>query len=278
LLFLRNCLYLLNWFYRKPGAKQQNFSSKDFVNIEKLLSVLESAGIDPEEAVSALRTAGLDDLGFSVVDSARCKRQPLPEVVFGQGKTPEQVLGITKSLFSRTIVSRVSDEVGKKLKELFPAGRHFALERMFVAGEYSGSFRPSGSVVVVTAGTSDLPVAGEAFIILETMGVPVKLIPDVGVAGIHRLGNVLPDILSASVCIACAGMDAALVSVLGGIFPGPLIAVPVSTGYGASLSGFTALFSSLSSCSPGVCVVNIDNGIGAAAAALRILRTAREKQ
>ena len=215
------------------------------MNIEKLLDVLKSAGIDPGEAASVLRTTGLDDLGFSMVDTARCRRQPLPEVVFGQGKTPEQVTAIAESLFSRTglaIVSRVSDEAGKKLQEAFPAGRLFTLERMFVAGEYSGSFRPSGSVVLVTAGTSDLPVAGEAFIILKTMGVPAKLIPDVGVAGIHRLGNVLPDILSASVCIAFAGMDAALVSVLGGVFPGPLIAVPVSTGYGASLSGFTALF------------------------------------
>lgn len=245
------------------------------MDISRLLEVLGKAGIDPGEAVSVLREAGLDDLGFSVVDSARGERQPLPEVVFGQGKTVEQILAITKALFARTglaIVSRVPDDCSSLLQESFPSGKLHTLSRMFVVGGYTGSFRSAGSVVVVTAGTSDLPVAEEAVVILETMGVPVKLIADVGVAGIHRLSNVLPDILSASVCIACAGMDAALISVLGGLFPGPVIAVPVSTGYGAAMSGFTALFSSLSSCSPGVCVVNIDNGIGAAAGALRILK------
>jgi len=245
------------------------------MDIKRLLEILKTSGIEPGEAVSALRSAGLDDLGFSVVDSFRGERQPLPEVVLGMGKTAEQVVSITKSLFDRTglaIVSRVSDEIGLCLLEAFPSGKLHSLSRMFVVGEYSGSFHSTGSVVVVTAGTSDLPVAGEAVIILETMGVPVKLFADVGVAGIHRLSNVLPDILSASVCIACAGMDAALVSVLGGLFPGPVIALPVSTGYGAALDGFTALFSSLSSCSPGVCVVNIDNGIGAAAGALRMLK------
>ncbi|MCK5034280.1 MAG: nickel pincer cofactor biosynthesis protein LarB [Candidatus Sabulitectum sp.] len=244
------------------------------MDISRLLEVLGKAGIEPGEAVSTLRGAGLDDLGFSVVDSARGERQPLPEVVFGQGKTIEQILAIAEALLTRTglaIVSRVPVEFASSLQETFPAGKLHTLSRMFVVGEYTGTFKAAGSVVVVTAGTSDLPVAEEAAVILETMGVPVKLIADVGVAGIHRLSNALPDILSASVCIACAGMDAALVSVLGGLFPGPVIALPVSTGYGVSSGGFTALFSSLSSCSPGVCVVNIDNGIGAAAVALRIL-------
>lgn len=245
------------------------------MDISRLLEVLGKAGIEPGEAVSALRGAGLDDLGFSVVDSARGERQPLPEVVFGQGKTIEHILAIAEALLTRTglaIVSRVPVEFASALQEAFPRGKLHTLSRMFVVGEYTGTFKATGSVVVVTAGTSDLPVAEEAVIILETMGVPVKLIADVGVAGIHRLSNALPDILSASVCIACAGMDAALVSVLGGLFPGPVIALPVSTGYGVSSGGFTALFSSLSSCSPGVCVVNIDNGIGAAAVALRILK------
>ena len=245
------------------------------MDIGFLLEVLKAAGIEPGEAVSVLRSAGMDDLGFSVVDTARGQRQPLPEVVFGEGKTVSQVLAITKALYSRTglaFVSRVPEEFSASLLAAFPAGKLHTLSRMFVVGEYTGSFRSSGSVVIVTAGTSDLPVAEEALVILETLGVAVKLVSDVGVAGIHRLSNVLPDILAASVCIVCAGMDAALVSVLGGLFPGPVIAVPVSTGYGAAMSGFTALFSSLSSCSPGVCVVNIDNGVGAAAGALRILK------
>ena len=250
------------------------------MDIEHLLEILNAAGIEPGEAVSTLRSAGLDDLGFSVVDSRRGERQPLPEVVFGEGKTVPQVVAIAKALFARTglaIVSRVSKDLSSSLQKAFPAGEMHALSRMFVAGEYTGAFKSSGSVVVVTAGTSDLPVAEEAVVILETMGVPVKLLADVGVAGIHRLGNVLPDILSASVCIACAGMDAALVSVLGGLFPGPVIALPVSTGYGVALNGFTALFSSLSSCSPGVSVVNIDNGVGAAAAALRIMGSLQKR-
>ncbi len=245
------------------------------MDISRLLEVLGKAGIEPGEAVTALRSAGLDDLGFSMVDSARGERQPLPEVVFGQGKTLEQILAIAEALLNRTglaIVSRVPVEFASALQEAFPTGKLHTLSSMFVVGRYTGAFKAVGSVVVVTAGTSDLPVAEEAAVILDTMGVPVKLIADVGVAGIHRLSNVLPDILSASVCIACAGMDAALVSVLGGLFPGPVIALPVSTGYGVSSGGFTALFSSLSSCSPGVCVVNIDNGIGAAAVALRILK------
>lgn len=121
------------------------------------------------------------------------------------------------------------------------SGERCRLSRMFFAGEYTGPFRTTGSVVVVTAGTSDLPVAEEAVIILETMGVSVKLIADVGVAGIQRLSNVLLDILFASVCIACAGMYAALVTVLGGLFPGPAIAVPVSTGYGAAAGALRIL-------------------------------------
>lgn len=245
------------------------------MDIESLKLVLKAAGVDPQEAAGILRKEGLDDLGFSVVDSGRGARQFLPEVVLGEGKAVSQIVAITRSLYKKSglaIVSRVSEEVGKELKKNFSNGTFYNLERMFVLGKYDGTFTTEESVVIVSAGTSDLPVAGEAEIILKTMGVSVKLIADVGVAGIHRLSNVLPEILSSSICIACAGMDAALISVLGGLFPGPVIAVPVSTGYGAAMSGFTALFSSLSSCSPGVTVVNIDNGIGAAAGALRILK------
>jgi hypothetical protein len=237
---------------------------------------LDSVGLSLPEAMELLRAHGHDDLGFSRVDWVRGVLAVLPEVVLGQGKTPAHVVPIVSSMLGRTglaMVSRVSDEMGSALSSAFPEGVFHALERFFVAGKYSGAVPGNeGSVAVVTAGTSDLPVAGEAALVLRTMGVSVELISDVGVAGIHRLGPVLPRILSASVCIVCAGMDAALVSVLGGLFPGPVVAVPVSTGYGASLGGLTALFSSLSSCSPGIGVMNIDNGLGAAAFALRHLR------
>lgn len=241
-----------------------------------LEDVLRSAGLSPGEAMEMLRRMGQDDLGFSRVDWVRGSLAVLPEVVLGQGKTLGQVKSIASSLYERSglaIVSRVSPAMGIGLQKAFPSGTLHRSERLFVLGSFTGHVAPEeGSVAVVTAGTSDLSAAGEAAVVLSTMGVSVDLVSDVGVAGIHRLAPVLPRILEASVCIVCAGMDAALVSVVGGLFPGPVVAVPVSTGYGASLGGFTALLSSLSSCSPGVSVVNIDNGIGAAACALRILR------
>lgn len=244
------------------------------MKIDELLEALKSAGVSPGEASALLRKAGSDDLGFSVVDHSRGGRQYLPEVILAQGKTPSQVVSIMHALLERSsfaIASRVGDQSASALEDAFPFGRWHRLERVFTAGSCPEGSRVKGRAALVTAGTSDLPVAGEARIILSEMGVEVSQFADVGVAGIHRLSQHLPEILRCSVCICCAGMDAALVSVLGGLFPGPVIAVPVSTGYGASLSGFTALFSSLSSCSPGVTVVNIDNGLGGAAAALRIL-------
>lgn len=243
---------------------------------EALEKALASAGMDPGQAMELLRLWGQDDLGFGRVDWVRGALGVFPEVVLGQGKTTSQVIPIVSSLLARNglaMVSRVSDEMGAALLAAFPQGEHHPAEGMFVAGSFAGEVSPEeGKVAVVTGGTSDLPVAGEAAVVLEAMGVSVDRINDVGVAGIHRLGTVIPRIRSASVCIVCAGMDAALVSVVGGLFPGPVVAVPVSTGYGASLGGFTALMASLASCSPGVSVMNIDNGLGAAACALRILR------
>ncbi len=248
----------------------------DDARLAALEEALRSAGISPGEAMALLRVWGQDDLGFCRVDHARTSLAVIPEVVLGEGKTSEQVTAIAKAMLARNglaIISRASPEIGRSLSASFPEGGYHPLERMFIAGEYGGAVpEGEGTTAIVTAGTSDLPVAGEAVLTLRTMGASVDLIGDVGVAGIHRLGPMLPRILSASVCIICAGMDAALVSVLGGLFPGPVIALPVSTGYGASMRGMTALFSSLASCSPGIGVVNIDNGIGAAACALRILR------
>ncbi len=247
------------------------------MNAAELIAFLENQGITAEQASAMLRRTGSDNLGFSVVDHSRGGRQYLPEVVFAQGKTTEQTVSIMEVLLDRSglaIASRVSPQAAEALCVEFPSGVWHRMERLFIAGSCPEEKKVSGTAAVVTAGTSDLPVAGEAKLILETMGVTVSQFADVGVAGIHRLSSVLPDIMKCSLCICCAGMDAAIVSVLGGLFPGPVIAVPVSTGYGAALSGFTALLSSLSSCSPGVTVVNIDNGLGGAAAALRILGSA----
>jgi len=244
--------------------------------LEELLTAVAQGEITPGDALQSLRDFSGENLGFARVDHSRGERQTLPEIVFAEGKKPCDVLRIMQSLFDRTgmaIASRVDSEVSRLLLENFPYGAFHEDARVFTVGECSVEpVENEGSVAVLTAGTSDIPVAEEACVVLEMLDVSVSRFFDVGVSGIHRLGGVVDEICSASVCIVCAGLDAALPSVVGGLFRGPVVAVPVSTGYGAAFAGVSALLSCLNSCSPGVCVMNIDNGIGAAAAALRVLR------
>ncbi len=244
--------------------------------LEELLAAVARGEITPGNALQSLRDSAGENLGFARVDHSRGERQTLPEIVFAEGKKPCDVLRIMQSLFDRTglaMASRVDNEVSRLLLDSFPSGAFHEDARVFTVGEYAGeSVESEGSVAVLTAGTSDIPVAEEACVVLETLDVSVSRFFDVGVSGIHRLGGVVDEIRQASVCIVCAGLDAALPSVVGGLFRGPVVAVPVSTGYGAAFAGVSALLSCLNSCSPGVCVMNIDNGIGAAAAALRVLR------
>lgn len=245
-------------------------------SIEALLAVLSKGDISPFDALKMLNSHLTPDLGFARVDTGRGVTAVLPEVILAEGKNTEEVLKITESLFDRTglaIVSRASEDLGGALLDAFPEGRYSDRGRLFVTGEYGKtSDSAEGSVAVVSAGTSDLHAVEEAAIILETMKVDTRRFCDIGVAGVHRLAEVLPSLRESSVCIVFAGMDAALPTVIGGLYRGPVIAVPTSTGYGTAFGGVTALLSMLNSCSPGICVLNIDNGLGAAAAALRILR------
>ena len=245
-------------------------------SIKALLAVLNQGDISPFDALKMLNSHLTPDLGFARVDTGRGVTAVLPEVILAEGKNTEEVLKITENLFGRTglaIVSRASEDLGRALLDAFPEGRYSNRGRLFVTGEYRRtSDSAEGSVAVISAGTSDLHAVEEAAIILETMKADTRRFCDIGVAGVHRLVEVLPSLRESSVCIVFAGMDAALPTVIGGLYRGPVIAVPTSTGYGTAFGGVTALLSMLNSCSPGICVLNIDNGLGAAAAALRILR------
>jgi pyridinium-3,5-biscarboxylic acid mononucleotide synthase len=245
-------------------------------DLEKLLENLENQGLKPDDALELLNSYLTHHLGFARVDGGRGSRSTLPEVVLAQGKSAGEVLRVTESLYKGTgmaIVSRLDVEVGERLLKRYPEGSYSDRGRIFSVGEYTGEADPEeGLVAVVSAGTSDLHAAEEAAMVLQTMKVRVDRHYDIGVAGLHRLSETVPAIRKASVCLVFAGMDAALPTVLGGLFRGPMVAVPTSTGYGTAFGGVTALLSMLNSCSPGICVMNIDNGLGAAAAALRILR------
>lgn len=245
-------------------------------SIKALLAVLSKGDISPLDALKMLNSHLTPDLGFARVDTGRGVTAVLPEVILAEGKNTQEVLKITENLFDRTglaIVSRASEDLGRALLDAFPEGRYSNRGRLFVTGEYRRtSDSAEGSVAVISAGTSDLHAVEEAAIILETMKADTRRFCDIGVAGVHRLVEVLPSLRESSVCIVFAGMDAALPTVIGGLYRGPVIAVPTSTGYGTAFGGVTALLSMLNSCSPGICVLNIDNGLGAAAAALRILR------
>lgn len=242
--------------------------------LNRLLEILGKSGFAPEEAFELLNGAFTQDLGFAKVDGGRMTRTPLPEIVLAEGKTFGEILEITRTLLEKNglaIVSRLDPDRGKSLLAEFRNADYSRRGRIFTAGEYHGKTTGNG-VAVVTGGTSDLHAAEEAAMVLEVMKVETRRFYDVGVAGLHRLGKIIPEIRRMSVCLIFAGMDAALPTVLGALYGGPVIAVPTSTGYGTALGGISALLAMLNSCSPGICVMNIDNGLGAAAAALRILR------
>ena len=222
-----------------------------------------------EEAASLLK--GIDDMGFASLDLSRNKRNGFPEIIYGEGKTKEQIEKIIESLEKEhlpVLATRVDNEKGQYLLEKIPHGFYYETARAFVVNPTP--IHTEHYIAVVTAGTSDMPVAEEAAITAETFGNPVKRIYDVGVAGIHRLFNRLDDIRGASVIIVIAGMEGALVSVVAGLVDVPVIAVPTSVGYGSNLQGLTTLMSMLTSCASGVTVVNIDNGFGAAYSASMI--------
>ena len=239
------------------------------MNKKDILIRFQEGQLSLEEAASLLE--GIDDIGFASLDLSRNKRNGFPEIIYGEGKTKEQIEKIIKSLEKEhlpVLATRVDNEKGQYLLEKIPHGFYYETARAFVVNPTP--IHTEHYIAVVTAGTSDMPVAEEAAITAETFGNPVKRIYDVGVAGIHRLFNRLDDIRGASVIIVIAGMEGALVSVVAGLVDVPVIAVPTSVGYGSNLQGLTTLMSMLTSCASGVTVVNIDNGFGAAYSASMI--------
>jgi NCAIR mutase (PurE)-related protein len=236
-----------------------------------ILAAVQRGELDVEQAAGRLQDKGYVDLGHTKFDMHRVKRNGFPEVVYAEGKTAEQVGDIFESLKgeSNVLATRVSPEMAAYVLRRCPHVRHNALGRTLASTCKDITPKP-GEVAVVTAGTSDLPVAEEARVTCEMFGTRVRVFSDVGVAGIHRLFDRLEDIRRADVVIVVAGMEGALASVVGGLVSGPVVAVPTSVGYGAALSGFSALLCMLNSCASGVTVVNIDNGFGAACAACRI--------
>ena len=236
---------------------------------KEILIRFQEGQLSLEEATSLLE--GIDDIGFASLDLSRNKRNGFPEIIYGEGKTKEQIEKIIESLEKENLpvlATRVDSEKGQYLLEKIPHGFYYETARAFVVNPTA--IHSEHYIAVVTAGTSDMPVAEEAAITAETFGNPVKRIYDVGVAGIHRLFNRLDDIRGASVIIVIAGMEGALVSVVAGLVDVPVIAVPTSVGYGSNLQGLTTLMSMLTSCASGVTVVNIDNGFGAAYSASMI--------
>jgi hypothetical protein len=248
----------------------------DPARIEELLESVKAGRTTPREAAERLRLLPFEDLGFAKVDHHRALRKGFPEVVFGAGKTADQILAIVSSLVEReqsVLVTRTTADVHLRLLSRFPEARFHEAARC-VTVQLAPPKPLPGRAAVLCAGTSDVPVAEEAAITAEFHGASVDRIFDVGVAGLHRLLDKAADIRSAQVVVVVAGMEGALPSVVGGLVDAPVLAVPTSIGYGAAFGGLGALLGMLNSCASGVSVVNIDNGFGAGYLACLILRVA----
>lgn len=244
----------------------------DRARVLDLLQRVASGDVAPDAAIRQLSMAPLESLDFATVDHHRALRHGYPEVIYAEGKTPSQVVAIAERTVAHgggALATRADAATRQALVARFPLAVANDVARTVRVGPVA--VKGKGTVLIITAGTSDLPVAEEAAESALAMGNVVGRLNDVGVAGIHRLLSNGETLTSASVVIVVAGMDGALPSVVGGLVACPVIAVPTSVGYGASLGGLAALFTMLNSCAAGVTVVNIDNGFGAAAAATRIV-------
>jgi hypothetical protein len=237
------------------------------MNQEQLKAVLEAVRcgeLDVEAALERVRHLPFEDLGFAKVDHHRALRHGMPEVVFAQGKTPDQVAEIASRLLERApniLITRADSATAGRVREAFPEAEYFPLSGALRVWR-ERKIRGKGKIGVISAGTSDIPVAEEAQVTAEAMGNEVETIFDIGVAGIHRLMTNRERLMQARVIVVCAGMEGALPSVVGGMVSCPVIAVPTSVGYGASFHGLAALLGMLNSCASNVTVVNIDNGFG----------------
>lgn len=249
--------------------------------LRSLLHAVQKGDLDLESALERLQNLPFSDLGYARVDRHRALRLGVPEVILGEQKSEEQIVGIVSDLIEagqNVLVTRVDEHKARVIMKSVPALSYKPVARVLRHQTHAGRPVVQESVLVVTAGTSDIPIAEEAAETLASVNIPVKRLFDAGVAGIHRLMADERALRTAPVVIVVAGMEGALPSVVGGLVGVPIIAVPTSVGYGASLSGFTALFGMLTGCAAGVTVVNIDNGFGAAMAAWRILRERVEKK
>jgi NCAIR mutase (PurE)-related protein len=234
--------------------------------LNELLKNVQQGSLSVEDAMERLRGFPYEDVDdFARLDSHRSLRKGFPEVVFCPGKTTEQIVQIVARIRERegrVMAARASAEAAEAVQAAFPDTVYHTAARMIVVGG-SAPRSGRGTVLVVSAGTADIPVADEAAVTAETMGSPVERLYDVGVAGIHRLLGSREQIMAANVLVVAAGMEGALASVVSGLVNRPVVAVPTSIGYGASFGGLSALLTMLNSCAPGIAVVNIDNGFGA---------------
>lgn len=233
--------------------------------LKTVLERVRDGSISVDDAVLALKKEPFEDIGYAKIDLHRNIRQGMPEVIYGAGKTPEQIIGIIEKMKQNgqktILITRLYPEAAERIAESYDIDYH-EQSKIGIIGKIPIA-DGIGKVVVATGGTSDIPVAEEAALTAEVHGNEVVRLYDVGVAGLHRLLSHLDEIMSASVIVAVAGMEGALASVVGGLADCPVIAVPTSVGYGASFNGLSALLSMLNSCASGVSAVNIDNGFGA---------------
>lgn len=243
--------------------------------LEELILSVKNGDLSVDECLERLKHLPMEDLGFACVDHHRPLRRGYAEVIYGEGKDKSQIVAIMKSMVERgedVLITRISQEKADAVRNAFPAAEHHLAARAVTMRLKPFVDRGRGRILVLCAGTSDIPVAEEAAVTARFMGNSVDTVYDVGVAGLHRLLAHREKIAGASVIVVAAGMEGALPSVVGGLVDKPVIAVPTSVGYGAGSGGFAALFAMLNSCASGVVVVNIDNGFGAGYAASLINR------
>ncbi|MCP3899598.1 MAG: nickel pincer cofactor biosynthesis protein LarB [Desulfobacteraceae bacterium] len=244
--------------------------------IKQILENLDKKSISIDKAEKLLGNLYYEDIDFAHIDHHRSVRKGFPEVIFGQGKTSDQIIGIMEKMMDRDniiIATRVDKDKAEDIKKVISEVEYFEDAKLIQLKKKEPDIKGHGEILVISAGTSDIPVAKEAFLTAKAMGNKTNFIYDVGVAGIHRLFAHKEIIENASVIVAVAGMEGALPSVIAGLVKAPLIAVPTSVGYGTSFGGMTALFGMLNSCSSNVSVVNIDNGFGAGYMASAINQT-----
>jgi len=234
--------------------------------LEDLLHKVKTGKASIDEAIVQLKSLPFEDLGYARIDHHRSLRKGFPEVIWGKGKTSGEILSIMKELKRKgqnILITRLEERKAKGIQKIFPKSRYYPRSKVLTYLTHPVKPEGKGTILVITAGTTDIPVAEEAAVTAQFMGNRVETLYDVGVAGIHRLLSERTRLEAARILVVVAGMEGALPSVVGGLVDRPVIAVPTSIGYGTSFGGITALLAMLNSCASGVAVVNIDNGFGA---------------